>query len=133
MVFCIVLELIQMRYNANYEAWRDERWRSDAVAQIERLREELTEQLEAERERRCTAEAEAKAAQAADARPSSPTYQPIIMGSTVYLMMPVEGVDPAAMRAFVEGQAPGAPLLRAPIEVEAEVEDVSPDEKDAKA
>ena len=29
MVFCIVLELIQMRYNANVLAWRKERWKNE--------------------------------------------------------------------------------------------------------
>ena len=80
----------------------------------------LTEQLEAERDRRRAAEAEAKAtaqvAREAEQRGAAPRYQPIIMGSTVYMMMPVEGVDPTAMRTFVATQAGGEHLLNASIE-----------------
>lgn len=127
MVFSIVLELIQMRYNSNYEKWRDERWATDTARQLEAMRGELAEQLEAERERRREAEAEAKASAKVAERSAqaAPVYQPVIMGSNVYMMMPVEGVDPAAMRTFVASQQPGSPLLSAPIEIEAEsVEDV---------
>ena len=31
MVFCIVLELIQMRYNANFLAWRKDRWKNETA------------------------------------------------------------------------------------------------------
>ncbi len=46
MVFSIVLELIQMRYNANFMAWRKDRWKEDTQAQIENVRAEMVEQLE---------------------------------------------------------------------------------------
>ncbi len=46
MVFCIVLEVIQMRYNANVLAWRKERWKEDTQTQIENVRAEMLEQLE---------------------------------------------------------------------------------------
>ncbi len=46
MVFSIVLELIQMRYNANFLAWRKDRWKEDTQTQIENVRAEMLEQLE---------------------------------------------------------------------------------------
>ena len=41
MVFCIVLELIQMRYNANFLAWRKDRWKNETAAQIDSVRAEI--------------------------------------------------------------------------------------------
>ena len=126
MVFCIVLALIQMRYNSNYEKWRDECRGVDAARRLASMRDELTEKLEAERARRRQAEADAKAAEryaAKQAATSGPTYQPIIMGSTVYMMMPVEGMDVEGLRAALANQG-AEPLLNAPIEIEVEsVED----------
>ena len=128
MVFSIVLEVIQMRYNKNYEAWRSELWATHTADQLEKMRGELAEQLDAERERRIAAEAEAKAtAKAADrvSGHSGPVYQPVIMGSTVYMMMPVDGADPAMFRSLSDGTEASA-LLQEPIEIEVEsVEDAA--------
>ena len=135
MVFCIVLEVIQMRYNANYDKYRSELWATHTAEQLEQMRGELTEALEEERDRRREAEADAKSAKKAaeQAQASgSPVYQPVILGSTVYLMMPVSGADADSFRAIAREGAQG--LLQAPIEIEAEaVEDVPAEDADAGA
>lgn len=41
MVFSIVLELVQMRYNKNLAAWQKECWKADPEAQMERMRVEM--------------------------------------------------------------------------------------------
>ena len=127
MVFCIVLEVIQMRYNANYDKYRSELWATHTAEQLEQMRGDLTEALEEERDRRREAEADAKSAKKAaeQAQASgSPVYQPVILGSTVYLMMPVSDADAESFRAIAREGAQG--LLQAPIEIEAEAVDDVP-------
>ena len=51
MVFCIVLELIQMRYNKNFAAWKKSRWQEETAAQIETVRAEMLERIEEERKK----------------------------------------------------------------------------------
>lgn len=41
MVFCIVLEVIQMKYNKNVNEWRKECWRADEKGQMEKIRQEM--------------------------------------------------------------------------------------------
>ena len=41
MVFCIVLEVVQMRYNKNLAAWQKECWKADPEAQMEKMRVEM--------------------------------------------------------------------------------------------
>ena len=41
MVFCIVLEVVQMRYNKNLAAWQKECWKADPEAQMEKMRAEM--------------------------------------------------------------------------------------------
>ena len=41
MVFAIVLEVIQMRYNKNLAAWQKECWKADPEAQMEKMRAEM--------------------------------------------------------------------------------------------
>ena len=41
MVFCIVLELVQMRYSKNLAAWQKECWKADPEAQMEKMRVEM--------------------------------------------------------------------------------------------
>ena len=127
MVFCIVLEVVQMRYNANYDKYRSELWATHTAEQLEQMRGDLTEALEEERDRRREAEADAKSAKKAaeQAQASgSPVYQPVILGSTVYLMMPVSDADAESFRAIAREGAQG--LLQAPIEIEAEAVDDVP-------
>ncbi len=41
MVFCIVLEVVQLRYNKNLAAWQKECWKADPEAQMEKMRAEM--------------------------------------------------------------------------------------------
>ena len=41
MVFCIVLEVVQMRYNKNLAAWQKKCWKADPEAQMEKMRAEM--------------------------------------------------------------------------------------------
>ena len=133
MVFSIALELIQMRYNKNYEAWRKERWRVDAAAEVERVRDEMLEQIEAERARaaeareqaeKLAAAGEGEHAKAAAAQSAGSTFTPVFIGSTVYVMMPVEGQSPTSFKALMEAESAMGISVNEPIEIEAEYEDV---------
>ena len=77
MVFCIVLELIQMRYNANFLAWRKDRWKNETAAQIDSVRAEMMEQMKREDAR----PQDADASGVSDAR--SERITPVIIGNNV--------------------------------------------------
>lgn len=121
MVFCIVLELIQMRYNKNYAAWRKERWIADTARQVERVREELLEKMEAD-----------KKAVDEGAAPTSPSViTPVFIGGNVYIMMPVDGEDATTFKSLMEASGQSNAPLGAPLEIEAEyveVEDADDDD-----
>ncbi len=135
MVFAFILELIQMKFNSNFDSWRRESWAQDTETQMNRLRSEFVEKIEAERARR--EEAEEKAGKSssnahdegAQASTSAP-YQPIIIGKNVYVMMPMDGMNASEFKQL-EQTAGDRGLLNAPIEIEAEYEIV--DEPDAGA
>ena len=132
MVFCIVLELIQMRYNANYYAWRKERWQNDTASQLEKVREEMVEQLKAEAGQAAEgaeggSQADAGRAQADAAE----RVRPVIIGNNVYVMMPMTDADASSFRALLASSDDMRKSFDAPIEIEAVVEPVDEDSKDA--
>lgn len=132
MVFCIVLELIQMRYNANYYAWRKERWQSDTASQLEKVREEMVEQLKAEAGQAAEgaeggSQADAGRAQADAAE----RVRPVIIGNNVYVMMPMTDADASSFRALLASSDDMRKSFDAPIEIEAVVESVDEGSKDA--
>ena len=131
MVFCIVLELIQMRYNANYYAWRKERWQNDTASQLEKVREEMVEQLKAEAEQAAEgaeggSQADAGRAQADAAE----RMRPVIIGNNVYVMMPMTDADASSFRALLASSDDMRKSFDAPIEIEAVVESVDEGPKD---
>lgn len=123
MVFCIVLELIQMRYNKNFADWKKSRWQEETAAQIETVRAEMLERIEEER---------AKVADSADAsQPATTQATPIFIGGNVYIMAPVDGEDAKTFREQVLASASAQRSLNAPIEIGYEtVEDDSPSGSD---
>ena len=132
MVFCIVLELIQMRYNANYYAWRKERWQNDTASQLEKVREEMVEQLKAEAGQAAEgaeggSQADAGRAQADAAE----RVRPVIIGNNVYVMMPMTDTDASSFRALLASSDDMRKSFDAPIEIEAVVESVDEGSKDA--
>lgn len=132
MVFCIVLELIQMRYNANYYAWRKERWQNDTASQLEKVREEMVEQLKAEAGQAAEgaeggSQADAGRAQADAAE----RVRPVIIGNNVYVMMPMTDADASSFRALLASSDDMRKSFDAPIEIEAVVEPVDEGSKDA--
>lgn len=131
MVFCIVLELIQMRYNANYYAWRKERWQNDTASQLEKVREEMVEQLKAEAGQAAEgaeggSQADAGRAQADAAE----RVRPVIIGNNVYVMMPMTDADASSFRALLASSDDMRKSFDAPIEIEAVVESVDEGSKD---
>lgn len=131
MVFCIVLELIQMRYNANYYAWRKERWQNDTASQLEKVREEMVEQLKAEAGQAAEgaeggSQADAGRAQADAAE----RVRPVIIGNNVYVMMPMTDADASSFRALLASSDDMRKSFDAPIEIEAVVESVDEGLKD---
>lgn len=118
MVFAFVLELIQMRYNKNYDTWRKEVWKSETAEQVDRVRDEMMKQLstegKAETAKKGTASSETKAADK-----SSTNITPVFIGSNVYIMMPVEGEDSASFKEMMAATAEqGQKILEAPIEID---------------
>ena len=127
MVFCIVLELVQMRYNKNYLAWRKGRWAEDTETQLEAVRAEMMEELEREQ----AASSAAGEASAGTPAASQERITPVIIGNNVYVMMPVAGEDASSFRELLASSAQASAAFSAPIELDAEqvsIEDVSPEE-----
>lgn len=113
MVFCIVLEVIQMRYNKNYLAWRKDRWKTETAAQIENVRAEMMEQMKRE-------EAE-PAAQAVDGEPARPErITPVIIGNNVYVMMPMAGEDAASFKELMATSDTASAAFGQPLEIGSE-------------
>lgn len=119
MVFCIVLELIQMRYNKNYVAWKKSRWQEETAAQIETVRAEMLERIEAER---------AKGAGESDASLPAAPATPVFIGGNVYIMAPVDVEDAKTFREQVLAGAQAEAALAAPIEIDYETVDESSEE-----
>lgn len=118
MVFSIILELIQMRFNRNYNAWRKERWNMEALNQVEAVRDEMRKQLEADKLKFEQAKGETK---------PNAGFTPVIVDSNVYIMMPVDNTDVHAFREILEHQSGGQKFLNEPIELSSdtlEVEDI---------
>lgn len=109
MLFCIVLEFIQMRYNANYLEWRKERWREDTTSQIERVRVEMEERLRNEETQR---EKEAN------------WVMPVIVGNNVYVMVPMDAENADSFKRFSSASPASGSAFDTPLEIEATVEDV---------
>ena len=124
MVFCIVLELIQMRYNANFLAWRKERWKNETAAQIENVRTEMLEELKRK------AAADVASGKPADAARDAVAdrVRPVIIGNNVYVMMPMVGEDAASFKELMAGSAAAGESFSQPLEIGAKVEDVSGDD-----
>ncbi len=110
MVFSIVLEVIQMRYNANFMAWRKERWAQDTEHQIELVRNEMMEKLEEAHQSH--AEAENRAAE-------QQKIQPVIIGNNVYVMMPMEGEDAASFKQLIADSQTANTVFTEPLELDA--------------
>lgn len=132
MVFCIVLELIQMRYNANYYAWRKERWQNDTASQLEKVREEMVEQLKAEAGQAVEgAEGGSRADAGREQADAAERVRPVIIGNNVYVMMPMTDADASSFRALLASSDDMRKSFDAPIEIEAVVESVDEGSKDA--
>lgn len=115
MVFCIVLELIQMRYNYALKAWMAQRWQEDSDAQIDRVREELQGRLDAAKDA-----AEKNPAKAAEAQANAHMH-PVIIGQNVYVMMPLSGEDAASYRQMIEANPHARGSMGEPLEIPAEI------------
>lgn len=113
MVFAIVLELIQMRYNKALADWKKARWKEETANQIEAVRTEMLERMEHAR----TNPSEAGQAPAME-KPSTAT--PIFIGGNVYVMAPVDGESAQTFRDLILESAQRQGTLAAPIEIEAE-------------
>ena len=114
MVFCIVLELVQMRYNKNYEAWQRSLWQKETAQRIETVKSEMLERLEKE---------EVQAATSAKKSPTSSTATsptPIFIGGNVYIMAPVMGENAASFKNLMKSSEAIAAALNEPIEIDAE-------------
>lgn len=114
MVFCIVLELIQMRYNYALKAWMAQRWREDSDAQLDRVKAEMEERLE---------EAKAAAGKAVPvvAAEAPSKMHPIIIGQNVYVMMPLGSEDAASFKQLMATDPAARERVGEPLEIPAEL------------
>ena len=115
MVFCIVLELIQMRYNYALKAWMAQRWQEDSDAQIDRVREEMQGRLDAAKDA-----AEKNPAKAEEVQANAHMH-PVIIGQNVYVMMPLSGEDAASYRQMIEENPHARGSMGEPLEIPAEI------------
>ena len=134
MVFCIVLEVIQMRYNANYLAWRKDRWKSQTKEQIERVREEAAEGFKAElsaMEAKYAKRSQDAAAPRGDAlgfEQDPAAFTPIFIGGDAYFMMPMSAEDAASLKAALRESDEARKAVNAPIVIEPVAQDRGSDE-----
>ena len=119
MVFCIVLELIQMRYNKALKEHNKEHWQAQTKQRIEEVKAEMLERLQEEKSAPRTGDA------TADDTAASPT--PIFIGGNVYIMAPVTGQDAASFRKMIEDSEAMDAALNDPIEIDAEAIEVQDD------
>lgn len=121
MVFCIVLELVQMRYNANVLAWNKERWNQETKAQLEAVRTEMSAQIKRDCDSaKNTGESDKKS-------DASERITPVIIGNNVYVMMPVAGQDATSLKELMAGSVEAGAAFSTPVEIgekDVEVEDV---------
>ncbi len=117
MVFCIVLELIQMRYNKNYEAWRRDLWEKETTQQIEAVKSEMLERLEKEQIQPSTT------VKKSDINSTATSPTPIFIGGNVYIMAPVIGEDVASFKSIMNSLKESA-ALNDPIEIGSEAIEV---------
>jgi predicted tellurium resistance membrane protein TerC len=123
MIFAFVLELIQMAYNRNYNKWRKEIWKTETAEQVNRVREEMIENLKAEKKHQ---EEQAAAGMPEPAPGSIPNITPVFIGSNVYIMMPVEGEDTASFKDMIQNAAISqGRFLEQPIEIDQKDVEVS--------
>lgn len=106
MVFCIVLELIQMRYNKNFMDWKKSRWREQTTEEIETVRQKMLETMEAERKENAGKDKE-----------KDLLSTPIFIGGNVYIMSPVDGESAQSFRNLILESAEAQRSLNAPIEI----------------
>lgn len=130
MVFAFILELIQMRYNANFLSWRKSRWKEDTQAQIETVRVEMMDQVK----RQDTEDNSSMKQEDKKQDTNSPErITPVIIGNNVYVMMPMAGEDAASFRDIVASSDQASAAFSEPVEIEgAVVEEVTyevPEEK----
>lgn len=122
MVFCIVLELIQMRYNANFLAWRKDRWKNETAEQIDSVRAQMLDEM-----RRDAAKQEKDGGKTERSeRPERIT--PVIIGNNVYVMMPMVGEDAASFKELMATSDTAGQTFSSPMEIEVEAEVVEEDE-----
>lgn len=118
MVFCIVLELIQMAYNKNYAKWRKERWMKETDEQIEEVRAQMLKRIEEEREKPQTS---------ADADNTTTMATPIYIGGNVYIMAPVDSESAKSFQEQILSSAVAQKSLNEPIEIDYETVEDSTD------
>lgn len=116
MIFAFILELIQMRYNANFLAWRKNRWKDETKAEIENVRAEMMEQI-AREGKSAAADSSNESEKQSD---KSERITPVIIGNNVYVMMPVAGEDASSFRALMETSSSASEAFHAPLEVSKE-------------
>lgn len=116
MVFAFVLELIQMRYNANFLNWRKDRWKQETASQIQNVRSEMLEQIKRE-----AAEDEGNKNADAKKEVSEDRIRPVIIGNNVYVMMPVSGEDASSFKALLASSDNADAAFSTPLEIDAEV------------
>ncbi len=121
MVFCIVLELIQMRYNKALADYKKEHWQAQTAQLVEEVKAEMLERLEEEKGSEGK-DASKRADAERNATATSPT--PIFIGGNVYIMAPVVGQDAVTFKHLIEASDKLDAALNEPIEIDAEAIEV---------
>ena len=134
MVFCIVLELIQMRYNANYYAWRKNRWKNETKEQVKRVRGEAEAELKAEIAE-LKAKYDARAAEQGVDRGDAlgfdqdpVPFTPIFIGGDAYFLMPMNNEDSESLKSALQESDEARDSVNDPIVIDALASDRDKDE-----
>ncbi len=110
MVFCIVLEVIQMRYDKNHEEWIRKCWQEETLRQMEIVQTEILDRVEEER-----GEDDGAVETALSSADTSPV--PVFIGDKVYVVLPLPGWNPAALKSIIGSSEKVAATLNSPIEI----------------
>ena len=134
MVFAFILELIQMRYDKNYNEYMRNRWAESTKNQVEKLREDMEKSFK--KQARARERYERKSRRRTDLVPSrAKLVTPVYIGGQMFVIMPMTNEEENNFKKFMGNDPQYSEIMNETKhveEIEAEVEDIDPTKEDTK-
>ena len=136
MVFAFVLELIQMRYNKNFNEWSRACWAENTKAQVDKLRQDMMEDF-AKKEKALSKTADKSQGQLLSVSSSPQLVTPVFIGGKMYVIMPMTEEETSNFQTFLQHDPQYNNYMNKHVVIEedasedpiqAEFEDVTPDQ-----